>query len=135
MKNTEEVLHTAGETVEYARQYLQQQGDIIRLEAAERTARVTSSLITAIVLAVLGLLVLVMLSIAAGFWLAQTLGSAALAFLCIAGVYAVVATLLYVFKRQLITNPALNFVLTAFFDEDDDEQPLAAPPYPSPNHN
>ena len=38
MKDTDQILYSAGETIEYARLHLEQQGEIIRLEAAERTA-------------------------------------------------------------------------------------------------
>ena len=119
MKTPEEILHSAGETVEYARQYIHQQGDIIRLEAAERTAKVTSSLITAMVLGIIGLLVLVMLSIAIGFWLSSITGSPAKAFLIIAIAYIIIGTLLFFFRRAIITNPSLDFVLDAFFDQND----------------
>lgn len=119
MKTPEEILLSAGESVEYARQYVEHQADIIRLEAAERSAKVISSLITAMVLGVIGLLVMVMLSMAAGFWLAALLGSAPQAFLIIAAAYVGMGAMLYFFRRGIITNPSLDFVLDAFFDDDD----------------
>ena len=131
MQTPEEILHSAGETVEYARQYLQQQGDIIRLEAAERVAKVTSSLITAMVLGVIALLVMVMLSIAAGFWLASELASPAQAFLLIAVAYVLLGGLLFILRRTIITNPSLDFVLDAFFD-DDDKNPTPTQPSTQP---
>lgn len=124
MQTPEEILHAAGETVEYARQYVQYQGDIIRLEAAERVAKVTSSLITAMVLGVIGVLVLVMLSIAAGFWLSTLLGSHAQAFLVIAAAYVVIGGGLFALRRTLITVPSLDFVLDAFFDDDNKKPDL-----------
>lgn len=134
MKDTNHILHAAGETVEYARLYLEQQGDIIRLEAAERTAKVTSALITAVVLGILALLVLVMLSIAAGFWLTEAVGSAALAFLFVAIGYALLGGLLYFFRRQLVTHPALNFILRKFFEEEKEMPPIVEKSYLE-NHN
>lgn len=121
MKTPEEILLSAGESVEYARQYVEHQADIIRLEAAERSAKVISSLITAMVLGVIGFLVVVMLSMAAGFWLTAALDSAPQAFLIIAAAYVMVGAMLYFFRRSIITNPSLDFVLDAFFNDDDKE--------------
>ena len=69
MKNTDEILSSAGETFEYARQYMKQQGDYIRLEAAERISKTTSAMMTALVLGIFSMLVLIFLSLAAAFWL------------------------------------------------------------------
>ncbi|MBK9018133.1 MAG: hypothetical protein IPM82_31080 [Saprospiraceae bacterium] len=41
-----------GETFEYARQYMKQQGDYVRLEAAERISKTTSAMMTALVLGI-----------------------------------------------------------------------------------
>lgn len=118
MKSTDEILFSAGETVEYARQYIRQQGDYIRLEAAERIAQTTSAIVTAAVLAFFGALVLIMVSVAGGFWLGKKMGSNAEAFLVVAAVYAVLGTIMFLFRRQFITNPTLNIVLNAFFERE-----------------
>lgn len=120
MKETDQILLTAGESVEYARQYFKQQGDMIRLEAAERISKTTSSLLTAITIAFLAVLTLLMLSIALGFWLGNLWESYSLAFLAVAGLYAIIGGVVYFFKRQLVTNPVLDFTLDAFFEEDED---------------
>ena len=44
--NPNEILSSTGETVEYAKQYVQKQIEYLRLEIAERIAKTTSSLIT-----------------------------------------------------------------------------------------
>ncbi len=118
MKNTDEVLFSAGETFEYARQYLKQQGAYIRMEAAERVSRTASAIVTVIVLGFFAALILIMLSIAAGFWLAAATGSYVEAFLMISAAYALMGTLMFLFRRLLITQPTLNIVLNAFFERE-----------------
>jgi uncharacterized membrane protein len=120
MKDTDQILYSAGETVEYARLYLEQKGEIIRLEAAERTAKVTSAIVTAVVLGVLALLVLVLLSVAAGLWLTQLLNSAVTAFLIVAAFFAILGVVVYAFRRQMVTDPSLNFILRKFFEEEEE---------------
>jgi hypothetical protein len=122
MKETKNMFQSAGETVEYARQYIEQQGELLRLEAAERLAKVTSAFITFLVLALLGMLVLALLSVAVALWLGKILESYALAFLIVAAVYALLGVLMYVFRTRLITNPALGAVLDSFFDKEENER-------------
>ena len=119
MKETEKILQSAGESVEYARQYFQQQVELIRLEAAERTAMITSAFITAIVIATFALFGLLLLSIATGIWLGNLWQSYPKAFLVIAGFYFIVGFIVYFFRKSLVVNPVLNFTLNAFFKENE----------------
>lgn len=116
MNKKEEILQTAGETIEYARQFARQQIEYYRLELAERTAKTTASLITGMVVGVVFLLALVMLSIAVGFYLGTLLGSPALAFLCVSGFYLILGGAVYFFRGKLITNPILTTFLESFLD-------------------
>ncbi len=109
--NTNELLSATGESVEYGRQYIEQQMEIVRLETAKRIAMTTSGLVTSAVLAILALLVIIFLSIALGFLLGNILGSYALAFFIISAFYLIATLLILKFKRQLITNPILSMVL------------------------
>ncbi|MCB0520855.1 MAG: phage holin family protein [Lewinellaceae bacterium] len=116
MKETEEILQSAGETVEYARQYIQQQGEYIRLEVAERSSNVVSSLATGLVIGFFCCLVLIMLSLTVGLWLGARWGSYPTAFLFLSIVYMAIAALLYLFRKPLITSPVLDMILDAFFE-------------------
>jgi hypothetical protein len=114
--NTKEIISSTGETVEYGRQYIEQQLEILRLDAAKRIAITTSGLITIVVLALLVLLITVFLSIALGFLLGRILEDYALAFLLVAVIYFISTLIVIKFKRQLITNPLLNTILQNILD-------------------
>jgi hypothetical protein len=120
MKNTDDLLTSAGETFEYARHYIKLQGDYIRLEAAERISKTTSAMVTAMVLGIFSLLVLIMLSLAAAFWLGDKMGSYAQAFLIVSVAYSFIGSVVYIFRRRLITNPTLKLMLNAFFEDETD---------------
>lgn len=120
MKNTDEFMASAGETFEYARHYIKQQGDYIRLEAAERISKTTSALATAMVLSIFSLLVLIMLSLAAAFWIGKAIGSYAEAFVIVSVAYCVLGALIFIFRRQLVTRPTLNLMLNAFFERENE---------------
>jgi Putative Actinobacterial Holin-X, holin superfamily III len=122
MKNTDEILSSAGETLEYARQYFKQQGDYIRLEAAERISRTTSAMVTALVLGIFSMLVLIMLSLAAAFWLGSELGSYSQAFVIVAAAYCLLGLIMFAFRKRFVTIPTLKLVLNAFFDKENEER-------------
>lgn len=117
MDHKDEILQSAGETIEFARQYARQQMEYYRLEIAERTAKTTAQLITSMVVAIVVLVALIMLSIAGGFYLGSLLNSFALAFLCITGFYALLAFMVYVFRRKVITNPILTSILQTILEK------------------
>lgn len=122
MKNTDEILGSAGETFEYARQYIKQQGDYIRLEAAERISKTTSAMVTALVLGIFSMLVVIMLSLAAAFWLGNAIGSYALAFVIVSGIYCLLGIVLFVFRRRFVTYPTLKLMLNAFFERENESR-------------
>ena len=116
MKDAEKFLEAAGETAEYTRQYVKLQLDYLRLEAAEKLAKTASSVISTMVIAALGLLALTMLSLAAAFYLGDLWNALPLAFLAVAGFYALLALLVLMFKKHLLTNPLLSTFIRSIFD-------------------
>jgi len=116
MSNHTDVLQQAGESFEYANQYVQKQIELLKLEGAERVAKTTATLITTAVLFFFVSMVVLMLSLSLGFFLGNLLNSYALSFLIIAGIYAAIGLLVYFFKNQLLTNHILTHVLESLFD-------------------
>jgi hypothetical protein len=88
----------------------------LKLEVAEKATKSTSAIITLAVIAFFVGMVLIMLSIAAGFWLGQLMHSYALGFLVISAVYTLITLVVYVFQKKLVTNPVLVMMLKTFFD-------------------
>lgn len=115
MKDTEHLLESAGETAEYIREYVKLQVDYLRLDIAERLAKVISALFATLAIAALGLLALMMVMVALAFYLGNLWGSYALGFLCVGGFYVVLAVLVVLFKDRLVTNPLLTSIIRAFF--------------------
>ena len=111
-----ELLSSTGETVEFAKQYIQQQIDYMRLDTAERIAKTTSSLITIGIIAVTILVFFIFLSIAFGFYLGALLNSYAVSFLIVAGLYFLLVVILIVFKKSIITNPVSSLIIKEMFN-------------------
>jgi len=113
---TEKLLSTTGETIEYAKIYIEQQKEYFKLETSKRLAKTTSNLATVAVLAFLGFMVIIFLSLAVGFLLGQYWNSYGLAFLVITLFYVVIGLVIFFFKRQIITNPILSLVIREMLD-------------------
>lgn len=112
----EELLSSVGETVEYGRLYVEQQKDLIQLEVAERFAKTTSQLVTLAVIAFLAIMVMIFLSVAGAFFLADAMNSYSLAFLTITAIYTLAAVLVFYFKKSLVTNPILTLIIKEMLD-------------------
>ncbi|MEM6967161.1 MAG: phage holin family protein [Bacteroidota bacterium] len=113
---TEELLSTTGETIEYAKMYMEQKADHFRLETAKRLARTTSNLATVAVVAIFGLMVMIFFSLAVGLLLGEYWDSYGLAFSVLTLFYVLLAFLVYTFKKQIITNPILTLIIREMLD-------------------
>lgn len=115
-------MESAGEAVEYARQYIKQQGEYIRLEVAERIAKITGPLVTlAIIASLFGIIVLIF-SFGIVAWLSNILDSQAKAYFLVGGIYLVLAVIIYINRVKWITNLVLRIVLDAFFESEEERQ-------------
>lgn len=114
--NTNKIAASTGESIEYAKIYIQQQVDYLRLESAKRIAKTTSNIITIAVVSFLSFMVLLFLSVAAVFFLGSIWNSYGWAFLFITMFYALMAVSVYYFKRQIITNPIITSIVHELLD-------------------
>jgi vacuolar-type H+-ATPase subunit I/STV1 len=117
MSEKDQFMETAGESFGYARQYLEQQLEYMKLEFAEKTSLVISALLTAVVQIMAVSFIVGFLTLALGFYLGQVTGSYSTAFLIIAGIYALIFSVVYFFRRTLLTNPILKLVITKIFSD------------------
>ncbi len=113
---SDRLLETAGETIAYAQEYWMEQKQLLKLEVAERTAKVTSSLLSSVIMGLAGSMVILLLSIALAFGLGTYFESIALGFLAVAGIYLCFLGLLILFKNEWVTNPILSRIIEDFFD-------------------
>lgn len=121
-KDTEELLQSASETATYLREYLRLQLDYLRLDLAERLARVASTIAVFLVLGAFLTFGFFLMTIALALLLGEWWGSRALGFLAVGSLYFVLAAVLALFKEPLLTNPLLSGLLKSFFQNTDDSE-------------
>jgi hypothetical protein len=118
MKPTDDILESAGEAYGYARTYAEQMLEYYKLEIAERVSLTISSAITMVVILMIFLIGTLFFSLAMGMYLADVLGSSVQAFLAVGGIYALLAIIILVFRRQLIVNVILSRMIKVFFQKE-----------------
>lgn len=115
-RESDRLLENAGESVEYVKQYVQQQIKLTKLNVAESAATSISGIVTGIALGTIGLIALMFLSVAAACFIGEALDdSYGLGFLAVFVFYALIFALIYFMRRKWITNPAVSGVIRAFF--------------------
>lgn len=121
----EEVLEQLGETYGYVTRLVKSEVEYYKLTVAESTAKGVSGAITAIVLLVLGLIALTFALITLGFALSQIFFPDPARFIYGFGILTLLLLLILVLivalRKQLITNPAVKKVISAFFKHDGKE--------------
>lgn len=108
---TEELITSAGETIEYAKIYVEQQKQFFHLEASKRLAKTTSKLMMVAILAFLGFMIFMLLTLALAFFLGSYLGSYGFAFLILTGFFALLAFAIYFFKDKIIAAPIQALII------------------------
>ncbi len=116
MKHSEQLLQTAGETFEYARQYARQKVEYHKLDMAGRMAKVTSFLLTFILTIFLVGMVIAFLSIGLAIFLGQVLESYFWGFTIVGGFYLLITLLIYSLRTRLLTNPLLSVILKSILE-------------------
>ena len=117
----EELLEQLGETYGYVQHLVEKRVDYFKLEMAEKTATTVSGLVTAIVLATVGLITFFFALLTLAFYLSSVMDSSTYGFGVVALLLLIVFLLLLLLKRTLITNPTVGKVISAFFANDGQE--------------
>lgn len=88
--------------------------DYARLTVAEKMTILLSTIAFFALVAIVGTLVLIFVSIGIGHLLATTTDARAMAYLYVAAFYLVLFILLFIFRRQLFINPTARFISKLF---------------------
>ena len=104
-------------------EYLNARLKLIKLEAFEKTAKVTAVLFSSLVVALLGFFLLFFLSMSLGFYLGKVFDSMALGFISVTGLYLILFVLVLLMKKDLLENLLIERIIGELTKkEEDDEQ-------------
>lgn len=91
------------------RKYLYMQVDRAALKGAEKMSVVSNMVIVITILLLTGTIVLMMLCLAAGFFLGDLFGSNALGFLCSAAIVLILGVVIWLSRKRLFANQMARF--------------------------
>ena len=101
--------------------YIQDRLLLLKLQTAEKTARLAGVLFTGIVLALLGFFVLLFLSIMSGYFFASLTGSLYLGFGIVAFFYLLLFTIIVIFRKVLVEKWVADTIVKIFFEKEKEE--------------
>lgn len=120
-ESTDTLIEDVGEGIGYIRAFVEQEIESAKLTAAEKISLATSSVMTGLILTLLVGTILLFASLALAYFLGTVLGSFALGFLSVSGIYLIVLLIVYIFRKRLITDRIVEVVIQFLFDEEDKE--------------
>ena len=103
-------------------EYMDVRFDLIRLHTAENLSRFISKAVIMLVISCLLCMILLFLSIAAGFLLSSRLHSNELGFLCVAGFYIMLLAVFLLLKKQIVERPVIQSIVKLFFPKFTDDE-------------
>jgi uncharacterized membrane protein YdbT with pleckstrin-like domain len=117
--------HDAFERIEglsqHVREYVQTRIEQTKLDIAEKTSLVIGNLIAVAVVMTLAVFVLIFGSIAGAWALGEWLNSTAAGFLIVAGIYLLIAIILWFARGPIIRFPVMNAIIRQLHKKEKDE--------------
>lgn len=104
------------------KEYIELRIDLIRLHTAENISRLISKTVTILILGYLLMFILLFLSLATGFFIAEKLESNALGFLCVTGLYFLLLAIFLFLRKQIVERPVIKAIVKLFFPKFDDDE-------------
>lgn len=111
-----------------AKEYLELQGDMLRLNLVEKISQIVSYLAVVLLGCILGLTAFVYFSMAFVFWMKDILGSMLPGFLMVGGFFILLVLLFCLFRKKWLVNPVIRKLSSILFaeglpkEEADDEE-------------
>lgn len=104
--------------------YVQDRIWLLKLQAGEKTSKIIAALVAILLIGLLSFLVLLFLSIMAGYYFSEITGSLFTGFSIVTGFYVLIL-IACILGRKKIESKVINIMIRIFFDktQETDEQP------------
>jgi hypothetical protein len=109
--NTTDFLEEVGKLTTYAQAYIDDKIEYTKVVVAEESVKAASGLVHAIVLASLGSILVIFLSVVAGLALGRALEDYVLGFLLVCAFYLILLVLYLVLRKTLVNDPITKAII------------------------
>jgi hypothetical protein len=101
--------------VESINKYVKTNCELIKLEATERTSVIGSSLISNLLIGLVGILLIFFISLGAGFYISYRIGDNYSGFIIVAGFYFILGFILMIGRRTLMEIPIRDKIISKIY--------------------
>lgn len=122
MNHNEQEDDILGKTYDQLTEYVDLRLQLLKIEATEHTAKVSSFLISTLILLISGFFCVLFLSIVAGFYFSELFGNTFYGFGVIGGFYLLIFIILLLARKSLIHKPVSNIIINLFFNQNETNQ-------------
>lgn len=117
IESANEIKERAADWFGHASDYFEARWNLGVLNASEKTAKVLSSLVSVLIIGIVGTFTLLFASLGAAWLIGENLNSPAAGYFIVAAFYAVVGGILFAAKDSLIKVPVVNSFIKKFYYE------------------
>jgi uncharacterized RDD family membrane protein YckC len=111
----------AEEFVDHIKEYVNNRIASVKLQAAEKSSKVLSNIIAASIVGGIMLLFTIFLGVGAAYLLSEWIGTTYSGFLIVAGVYLLLALVIWMSKEKILRIPIMNKILQEMFKDEEDQ--------------
>ena len=101
--------------VESINRYLKSNCELIKLEATERTSVIGSSIISNLLIGLVGILLIVFLSLGVSFYISFRMGDSYSGFIIVAAFYFILGFILMIGRKALMERPLRDKIIRKIF--------------------
>lgn len=112
------------ETYELFTNYVEDRILLLKIQAAEKSGKLISAIVTLAVIALFVFFILFFISMMGGYYFAELTGSTFYGFSIIAGIYVVLLLVFLLLNKTLISRGIINMVIRIFFEKSHAETDL-----------
>ena len=109
------------ELFERAEAYAKTNVELFKLKTVEKLSVIVASLISRLVVIVIFSFFFLMVNIGLAIWLGESMGHVYYGFFIVAGLYALIAIILFAFRNPIIKNPVINSIISQVLKEEHHE--------------
>jgi hypothetical protein len=110
----------AEELADHIKEYVNNRIAAVKLQAAERSSKVLSDVLALIFLAAILFVFVIFLSMAAAYALSAWIGESYAGFLIVAGIWLIIALLVWMNKEGILRIPIMNKMIAEMFRHEKD---------------
>ncbi|MCH3995849.1 MAG: phage holin family protein [Prevotella sp.] len=110
MFSNDKNIETIGQLIEALKHDIGLRAEYMKFDVIDKVVRILTTMWVTLLISGILILLLISLSLAAGFAIASAIGSTPLAFCIIAGIYLLLLLLVIIFRHRWIERPLVRFL-------------------------